>query len=166
MSEDVLEMLDRQLAFIESEISIIEDKMLRLGEQHHTELLHNLRTIPSVGKRTALKLLIITDGFTKFSTAKELVSYVGLCPRLFESGSSIKGKAKICKMGMSRMRQLLYLCALSAIKVNCQCKAMYERLKVRGKNGKLALVAVASKILRQAFAIGKGNVQYAQNLSF
>ena len=37
---------------------------------------------------------------------------------------------------------------------------MYERLKERGKNGKLALVAVASKLLRQAFAVGVGNVAY------
>ena len=63
-------------------------------------------------------------------------------------------------MGMSRVRKLLYLCAMSAIKVNSQCKAMFERLKQRGKNGKLALVAVASKLLRQAFAVGVGNISY------
>jgi transposase len=134
--------------------------MYEIAEKHHAELLTNLRSIPSVGKRTALMLLIITDGFTKFENAKELVSYVGLCPRLYESGTSIKGKSRICKMGMSRMRQLLYLCAMSAIKVNVQCKAMYDRLKQSGKNGKLALVAVASKILRQSFAVGFGNIPY------
>lgn len=37
---------------------------------------------------------------------------------------------------------------------------MYERLKQRGKNGKLALVAVASKLLRQSFAVGVGNFPY------
>ena len=160
MTESVREILERLLVNLESEIKIIESKMYEIGEQHHAELLTNLRSIPSVGKRTALMLLIITDGFTKFGNAKELVSYVGLCPRLYESGSSIKGKSRICKMGMSRMRQLLYLCAMSAIKVNITCKAMFERLKQRGKNGKLALVAVASKLLRQAFAVGVGNIPY------
>lgn len=160
MSGEIQQILEKHLQYLESEIKLLESKMLDLGEQHHSELLLQLRTIPSIGKRTALMLLIITDGFTKFSSPKELVSYVGLCPRLFESGSSIKGRARICKMGMGRMRQLLYLCAMSAIKVNTQCKAMYERLKQRGKNGKLALVAVASKLLRQAFAVGSGNVPY------
>lgn len=160
MTEAVKEILEKQLAYLESEIKAIETRMYEIGEQHHAELLTNLRTIPSIGKQTALMLLIITDGFSRFENAKELVSYVGLCPRLYESGSSIKGKSRICKMGMSRMRQLLYLCAMSAIKVNSQCKAMFERLKQRGKNGKLALVAVASKLLRQSFAVGVGNIPY------
>jgi transposase len=164
MSETVKGILEKQIAHLENEIKNLENKMLEIGERHHTELLSQLCSIPSIGKRTALMLLIITDGFTKFTNAKELVSYVGLCPRLFESGSSIKGRAKICKMGMARMRQLLYLCAMSAIRVNTQCKIMYDRLKQRGKNGKLALVAVASKLLRQAFAVGTGNIPYDTKL--
>lgn len=160
LTDRVSEMLERQLAYLESEIKSIERSMYEIGEQNYPELLTNLCSIPSIGKRTAIMLLIITDGFTRFERAKELVSYIGLCPRLYESGSSIKGKSRICKMGMSRMRQLLYLCALSAIKVNSTCKAMYERLKQRGKNGKLALVAVANKLLRQTFAIGVGNIPY------
>lgn len=161
MPESVKEILEKQLVSLETEIKTIEDKMFEIGQRHHAEILAHLQSIPSVGKRTALMLVIITDGFTKFENAKELVSYVGLCPRLYESGSSIKGKSRICKMGMSRMRQLLYLCAMSAIRVNSQCKTMFERLKQRGKNGKLALVAVASKLLRQAFAIGVGNIPYS-----
>lgn len=160
MTDGVKAILEKQLAYLESEIKIIEAGMYEIAEGHHTELLTNLRSIPSIGKRTSLMLLIITDGFTRFENAKELVCYVGLCPRLYESGKSIKGKSRICKMGMSRIRQLLYLCAMSAIKVNSNCKAMYERLKQRGKNGKLAIVAVASKLLRQAFAVGVGNIPY------
>lgn len=159
-TERVIEILDNQLAYVNAEIAKIESTMYETGEKHHAELLTNLRSIPSIGKRTALMLLVITDGFTKFDTAKELVSYAGLCPRLYESGTSIKGKSRICKMGMGRVRQLLYLCAMSAIRVNVSCKSMYERLKQRGKNGKLALVAVAGKLLRQAFAVGVGNIPY------
>ena len=162
LTERVNAILESQLAYLESEIKFIESSIYEIGEQHHAELLSNLRSIPSIGKRTAVMLLLITDGFTRFNNAKELVSYVGLCPRLYESGSSIKGKSRICKMGMSRMRQLLYLCAMSAIRVNRTCKSMYERLKQRGKNGKLALVAVASKLLRQTFAIGVGNIPYIE----
>lgn len=166
MPVEVSVILDKNIANIDSEIKQVELRMDAIGEEHHAELLANLRTIPSIGKRTALMLLIITEGFTKFETAKELVSYVGLCPRLYESGSSIKGKARICKMGMGRMRQLLYLCSMSAIKINVTCKSMYERLKQRGKNGKLALVAVASKLLRQTFAVGIGNIPYRAEISY
>ena len=160
MSEGIKEIVLKQIAYLKAEIKSIENKMLEIGERHHAALLTHLRSIPSIGNRTALMLVIITDGFSKFENAKQLVSYVGLCPRLYESGSSIKGKARICKMGMSRMRRLLYLCAMSAIRVNTTCKAMFDRLKQRAKNGKLAIVAVASKILRQAFAVGTRNVPY------
>lgn len=42
---------------------------------------------------------------------------------------------------------------------------MFDRLKEKGKNGKLALVAVANKLIRQAFAIGTKNVAYQGNIS-
>lgn len=164
MTENVNELLESEIAHINTQIAIIEKKMNEIGERHHSELLSNLRSIPSIGKRTALMLLIITDGFTKFNNAKELVSYVGLCPRLYESGTSVKGKSRICKMGMSKARQLLYICSMSAIKVNESCKSMYERLKENGKSGKLALVAVASKLLRQAFAVGYRNIPYCAKI--
>jgi hypothetical protein len=48
---------------------------------------------------------------------------------------------------------------------NKQCKEMYERLKQRGKNGKLALVALANKLVRQAFAVAIGKTNYDANFS-
>lgn len=80
MTTAVTEILEKQIEHLKTAIASIETKMYEIGEKHHAALLINLRTIPSIGKRTALMLLIITDGFTKFDTAKELVSYVGLCP--------------------------------------------------------------------------------------
>lgn len=87
---------------------------------------------------------------------------IGLSPRVFESGTSVKGKAKICKMGMARMRKLLYLCAMRAITCNKACMEMYARLKEKGKNGKLALIAVANKLLKQAFVIGNSQMIYKE----
>jgi transposase len=165
MSRSVLKVVQKQIAFCEKQIKSIEASMIAIAEQHHKELLQNLLTIPGLGKRTAMMLIVITDGFQKFNNSKELVSYVGLCPRLYESGTSIKGKGRICKMGMSKLRRLLYLCSMRAIRSNHQCKIMFDRLKERGKNGKLAVVAVANKLIRQAFAIGVSKVSYQANFS-
>jgi len=165
MSKDVNRIIRKQIAFYDKEIKAVEIKMVTITEKHHSDLYKNLQTIPGLGKRTAMLLIVITDGFTKFENAKELVSYIGICPRLYESGTSVRGKSRICKMGMSRMRQLLYLCSMRAMSSNKACKEMYERLKQRGKNGKLALVALANKLVRQAFAIGTGNIAYNANFS-
>lgn len=165
MSKDVDKIISKQIQFYEKEIKSVEIKMVGIAEKHHADLYKNLQTIPGLGKRTAMLLLVITDGFTKFENAKELVSFIGICPRLYESGTSVRGKSRICKMGMSRMRQLLYLCSMRAMSANKQCKEMYERLKQRGKNGKLALVALANKLVRQAFAVGTRNIIYNANFS-
>jgi transposase len=68
-------------------------------------------------------------------------------------------------MGMSKIRRLLYMCSMTAFKTNKYCKELYDRLKERGKSGKLALIAVSNKLVRQAFAIAKNNITYNENLT-
>ena len=152
---------------IESLLSLYNDKLRtiykeaeRLIEHHQNDNYKRLTQIPGMGKKTAIVLLTITAGMQGFDTAKQLSSYVGLCPRIVESGSSIKGRSKICKMGMSMIRRMLYMCALSAKKYNKGCKEIYERLINNGKKKKLALIAVANKLLRQAFSIIKNQDEY------
>jgi transposase len=163
MSKDVQEILNDQIANCEKQIKNIESKMEILVKSHHADLYKQIQSIPGLGKRTAMLLIVITDGFTKFDSAKELVSYIGICPRLYESGTSVRGKSRICKMGMSRIRQLLYMCSMSAKRANKQCKEMYERLSQKGKNGKLIIIAIANKLIRQAFAVGTKKINYDAN---
>ena len=107
-----------------------------------------------------MMLIVLTGAFTKFSNAKQLSSYFGLSPRIFESGTSVKGKARITKMGMSKIRAMLYVCAWSAKRCNTACKELYDRLVAKGKSKRLALIAVANKLLKQAFAIATKKEYY------
>ncbi|MGI4740528.1 MAG: hypothetical protein ACRYG7_35600 [Janthinobacterium lividum] len=66
----------------------------------------------------------------------------------------------ITKMGGGLIRGKLSMCSFAAIKFNAPCKALYDRLVAKGKNGKLALIAVCNKLLKQAFAIVKSGVPY------
>ena len=52
------------------------------------------------------------------------------------------------------------MCSFSAKKSNAACRALYQRLVARGKNGKLALIAVCNKLLKQAFAIVTSGIPY------
>ena len=63
-------------------------------------------------------------------------------------------------MGGSLIRSKLFRCSFSAKKSNAACKALYERLVAKGKNGKVALIAVCNKLLKQAFAIVKSSIPY------
>lgn len=146
--------LKQMLKQLEKQSSRVEQQMDDIVNKHHKELISQLLTIPGIGRKTATVLIIISGGFKKFSSSKQLSSYIGLCPRIVESGTSVKGKGKICKLGMGRMRRLLYMCTWSAIQFNEPCKQLYERLLAKGKPKMVALIAVANKLLRQAFAVG------------
>jgi transposase len=63
-------------------------------------------------------------------------------------------------MGGGVLRGKLFVCSFSAKRSNAACKALYERLVAKGKNGKVALIAVCNKLLKQAFAIVKSGVAY------
>ena len=122
-----------------------------------------MKSIPGLGEKTALFLIVTTTGFTKFEKASQLCSYVGITPTIRESGSSVRGRSRISKVGNKKLRNLLFLCAFSACKYNKNCRAIYERIIAKGKSKKLALIAVANKLLKQAFAIVKSGLPYDEN---
>ena len=163
MSKKVKQVFTKLLTELQKQIQGITEKMEALTQEHEGGLLDHLVSIPGIGKKTAIVLIVLSNGFKKFSNYKQLSAYIGLSPRIYESGSSVKGKAKICKMGMSSIRAMLYMCAWSACKCNKGCRELYERLLAKGKAKQLALIAVANKLLKQAFAIATNNTSYNEN---
>lgn len=157
--------LSKRIRNLEKERLEIEEEMKVLINSAHKDLMENLQSIPGVGIKTATLLIAITDGFKKFEHYKQLIAYVGFSPRIYESGTSVKGKGHICKMGKSQIRKLLYMCAWSAKKCNDTCKKMYARLKEKGKSERVIKVAIANKLLKQIFAIAKSGNKYDKNFS-
>ena len=160
MDREVKMFLQKMITQQQRILQQLEEKIEKIIKEYHEQMLINLTSIPGIAKKTASALITVTGGFTRFRTAKQLCAYVGMTPRIYQSGSSIKGKARICKLGMSRIRALLYVCAWTAKRYNKACAALYERLLAKGKAKKQALVAVANKLLRQAFAIATDNKTY------
>ena len=160
MDKEVKNFVQKMITHQQKMLQQLEDKTQNIIKQYHQQMLINLTSIPGIANKTAAVLISVTGGFTRFQNAKQLCAYVGMSPRIYQSGSSIKGKARICKLGMSRVRALLYICAWSAKRHNKACAELYERLVAKGKAKKLALVAVANKLLRQAFAIATTNKPY------
>ena len=164
-SETVEKGINRMLKTLEKEMERIEAQMEEIISSHYGQMYEQLQSIPGIGKKTGRELIVVSGGFSRFGTAKQLSSYIGLSPRIYESGSSVRGKARMCKMGMSRIRAMLYVCSWSAIKSNAACKALYNRLVERGKAKQVALIAVANKLLKQVFAIATKKEFYNKNLS-
>ncbi|NHN25401.1 IS110 family transposase [Flavobacterium jejuense] len=159
-SKWVYRSLNRNKKHLDKEILGIEQKLLSLIKQDQQNQLTLLQSIPRIGLKTALFLIIVTDGFKKFETASQLCSYVGITPTIRESGSSVKGHSRISKVGNRKLRNLVFLCSFNACKHNKACKAIYERIVNKGKSKKLALIAVSNKLFKQSFAIAKSGNPY------
>ena len=112
-----------------------------------------LTSIKGIGVTLAAALIMATGGFTYFDNAKQLTRYLGLSPTYQQSGTSVNVKGHINRNGDSYLRSQLYVAAFSSIQYNTECKACYERLRSKGKPGKVALIAAANKLIRQAFAV-------------
>ena len=115
-----------------------------------------LQTIPGIGILTACWLVVATVNFTLCDSPEALVRYAGLAPMERSSGSSIRGRPSIGHTGNSRLRTLLYLGTLSAVRFNPKIKEIWERLRVEKKKPhKVARCACARKMLHLVFAIIK-----------
>lgn len=153
------------ITLLEKHKNEIEQQIEQLAQEQYKQTLDNLESIPAIGRKTAVMLCVLTDNFTRFSHYKQLIAYVGLSPRVYQSGTSVNGKGRICKMGTSQIRKLLYLCSWSAKRCNAGCREMYERLKQAGKPERVIKIAIANKLLKQAFAIATKNERYQLNFS-
>lgn len=152
--------LKLQLKRVRKEIETLESKMEEIIKTHDQELLTCLKSIPGMGIKTAMFLIVFTNGMTGFENAKQLISYLGLAPSERTSGTSIRGKSRISRAGNPKLRSMMFLCSFTAYKHNGPCKALYERLVAKGKTPKLALIAVANKLLKQAFAIANSRLPF------
>jgi transposase len=148
---------------LEKTISKIEDQMLVVCNSCYKESLELITSVPCIGEKTAMMLIAITDDFSKFEHYKQLIAYIGFAPRVYQSGTSVRGKGHICKMGKSQTRKLLYMCSWTAKRYNKTCREMYERLKAKGKPERVIKVAIANKLLKQVFAVATSKQKYIEN---
>ena len=159
-SGKLLTSLKRQLRHIRQEIEFLETELEQLVKEHDRDLLNNLITIPGIGKKTAVFLIIISNGFRNFENYRQVSAFFGLAPTEHTSGSSIKGQSRISKRGNPNIRNHLFMCSFTASKCNPQCHALYQRIVNKGKSKKLALIAVCNKLIKQSFAIAKSGIPY------
>ena len=156
----VIKELEEELVKIEAKIKKAMQELEQLQEGQLEQAVAKAETVVGIGRKTALCLMLLTGGLSHFETAKQLANFIGICPALYESGSSINRRATISKKGNKMIRSLLYMCARSAKQHNPSCKALYDRLRKKGKAHKVAMVAVGHKLIRQVFAVVKNNVDF------
>lgn len=152
-SSDVLDGIGRMMRYMTMERQAIQAQLEAVAEKVGAREVEIMASIPGIGRSTALKMYAAIGDFRRFENSRKLVSFLGLSPLQRQSGTSIHSKGHISRMGGTRIRGNLYVCAWTAIKLNPQCREMWDRLRAKGMHGKKAIVAVMSKLIRQMYSM-------------
>lgn len=155
-----IQSLRQTMAFLEKQIKYMQQEMEEVVSEVFDIQMKALTSIKGIGVTLATALIIATGGFTYFDNARQLSRFTGICPTIERSGTSINIRGHINRNGDENLRSMLYVAAWSASRHNKACRECYQRLRSNGKPGKLAMVAVANKLIRQAFAVVTSNSSY------
>ena len=122
-----------------------------------TETSRRLRSIPGIGPVATATLLALMPELGTLSS-KAVAALAGLAPFNVDSGQ-FRGLRRI-QGGRKRVRDALYMAAVSAVRSNPHLKSIYLRLRSAGKPAKVALIAVARKLIVTANAILRDKTQF------
>ncbi len=158
-----LKCLDESLEHLENQIQKLEKDICDISQTDFKKYYDLLLSIVGIGPKIASSIIVLTGGFTQFESAKQFAKFIGIAPTVFQSGTSVKANAHISRTGQAALRTKMYVAARSALKGNKSCKELFERLKAKGKSGKVALIAVVNKLIRQAFAVAISGKPFDNN---
>ena len=119
-----------------------------------------LLSLPGVGETSALQLLGELALIPPDAEVRQWVAYAGLDPCECSSGSSLRKRPRISKVGNRHSRRALYMPALSAARHHAAFAAYYGGLQERGKCKMVALVAVMRKMLHATFGMFKHDARF------
>jgi transposase len=118
-----------------------------------------ITSVSGIGKVTATQILITTNEFKDIKNPKKFACYSGVAPFKKESGI-FKGKARVSHMANKKMKTLLHMSAITAIRSNGDIKLYYER-KVEEKKSKMSIInAIRNKLILRVFACVNQNREY------
>ena len=151
-----------------NEIEKLNKTMMKIV-QNNTELKQKyelLSNIKGIGEKTALTILADMPDVSSFKSSRQYVAFAGLSPSHFQSGTSVKGKSHISKIGSKRIRKVLYMSALSVKRYNSDFAHFVQKMKSRGNAPKVIIVAIMRKLLCIFFGILKTRESFDRNLAF
>lgn len=150
----VTESIENALRNLSTEIEHLDALILTHLDQH-PELKKDfdlLTSIKSIGIQLGLNMLVILRSH-HFDTAEQAAAFLGVVPIEKISGSSVRGKPRLSKIGPPEIRAKLYLASLCGLKFNPVMKLMYERLCQRGKAKMCAIGALMRKLVHWCYGV-------------
>ena len=156
-ADRVLQRIDEHIAFLDAQIEAVKQEIDEHIDQHPDlkQQRDLIASIKGMGTLTAAKLLAEIRNIADFASPQQLVAFAGLNPRQHRSGSSIRGKTRISKVGCAAIRAALFMPAVCAKNTNPLMQPLVQRLEQRGHCKMSIVVAVMRKLLHLIYGILK-----------
>ena len=145
------------LAYLQEQITRTEE-LIRTHINNHPRLKQQsglLASIPGIGAATAAVLLAEIANLKQYEKARQVAAYAGLVPRERQSGSSLRGRARLSKIGNARLRKALYFPAVTALRCSPFFQAWADGLRARGKCKMTVICAAMRKLIHLAYGVLK-----------
>lgn len=158
--------LENEISTVNGElVEFLNEKILFLDRKirkFNPELQKLLQSIPGVGPQTASTCVAEIGDITRFPDSKKLTAYVGLDSRVYESGTSIRGKGYISKRGSKILRTRFYNAASVAVLHDNIFRDFFLKKRSEGKPYRVALCAVMHKMVHTVFAVWKRGTPFVK----
>ena len=153
----VRQSVEAHLSYLHQEIERTEG-LIRQHINDHPRLKQQsqlLDSIPGIAATTAALLLAEITNLTQYRSARQVAAYAGLVPRERQSGSSVRGRTRLSKIGNARPRRALYFPAITALRCSPFIQAWAKGLQERGKSKMSVICAVMHKLIHLAYGVLK-----------
>ena len=159
--------VEEMLAHLKEQISRTE-KLIRKHIDTHPGLKQQselLNSIPGIADTTAAVLLAEVPNIKQYRSARQVAAFAGLVPRERQSGSSVKGRVRLSKIGNARLRKALYFPAITALRCSPFFQRWAEGLRQRGKSKMSVIGAAMRKLIHIAYGVLKSGRPFDPELA-
>jgi transposase len=125
------------------------------------ELVDQLRSIPGIGPYVAACLIGEIQDMQRFGSAKALIAYAGLDPKIRQSGHSLNVTGRLSKRGSPHLRRALFIAANVARQHDPNFRSTYDKKRNEGKKYTVATCVVARQLLKTVRAVWLRETPYA-----
>jgi len=149
--------LEEHIAYLIKEIKHTE-LLIRGHISNHPDLKQHsdlLDSIPGIASTTAARLLAEITDFKQYKSARQVAAYAGLVPRERRSGSSVRGRTCLSKIGNARLRKALYFPAMTALRSSGFFQQWASGMRERGKSKMAVIGAAMRKLIHLAYGVLK-----------
>jgi transposase len=160
--DSVRQSVEEHLTYLGEQIKRTED-LIRSHINHHPGLKRQSRlldSIPGIAETTAALLLSEITDINQYRSARQVAAYAGLVPRERQSGTSLRGRTRLSKIGNARLRRALYFPAITALRCSPYFQAWAEGLLKRGKSKMSVICAVMRKLVHLAYGVLKNGKEF------